>query len=108
MGVFCPVVESTLGLLACVIADYLHRCSVRPKAVCHILVWITVSLHRLSQKLKRSFAISLLCDKHFKDFSFMINGSPAVVHLAVDPHDLPQWRCHLHCGIRAPMLIASC
>ncbi len=35
----------------------------------------------------RQLAVSLLADKRFKDFSFVVDRPPEVVNLAVDPHE---------------------
>ncbi len=98
MRVFGPIVEPTAGHLAGLVSDLLHSCPVGTKAVRHNNFRTSVSLHHSTQKPQCSLAISLLCDKRFKDFSFVINCPPEVLSFAVDPHEnlvqmpSPLWR----------------
>lgn len=46
-----------------------------------------ISLHGFLQKLQGSAAIAPLSYEGFKNFTFVINGSPKIMDLAIDPHE---------------------
>lgn len=84
---FSSIVQPPPGYLTCLVAGLFHCCSAGAKTIRHNFHRITASLHRLLQKFKHSLAISLLCDVGLKDFTLMIDGSPKIMNLAINPNE---------------------
>ena len=87
VGILGSIVEPATALLIGSIADYLHRRSVGAKPVGYYDLWPAVTLHRTLQKRKRSLAISPFRRENFKHLAFVINRTPQVMRLTVDPHE---------------------
>ncbi len=64
-----------------------HRRAVGPKPVGHDPLRPTVTLHRAPKKRKRSSTIPALRSKDLKHLAFVIDGTPQVMRLAVDPDE---------------------
>jgi len=66
---------------------HLHRSTIGAKPVHHDDSWPALALHRPLQELKGGLAIPPLRGEHLEHLTFVINGAPQVVHLAVDPDE---------------------
>jgi hypothetical protein len=73
--------------MAGLIANLAHRRRIgRKSAGCNRLR-ATVALHRILQKSNCCLAISLLSDKGFQDFTFVIDSPPELMEFTIDAHE---------------------
>ena len=87
VGILGSVVFPTTNDAALMIAESLHRRSIRGKAIGHDLIDKTMASKRFSQEFQRRLLVTTLCDKALEHFSLMIDGAPEVVLHAIDLHE---------------------
>ena len=87
VGILSPVVQPATALLVGDVADYFHCRTVGLKPVRDDRSRPTVTLHRALQKRQCSPAIPPFCCENLEHFAFMINGTPQIVRLPIDPHE---------------------
>jgi len=76
MRILSPIIQPPAGFLAIRVAYFFHRSAIGVKLICHNNLRTAISLHGFLQKLQGCSTIARLGDESFKNFSFMINGSP--------------------------------
>ncbi len=84
MRILGSIVQPFSCLLNGFITDHLHRGAVRPEFISHNYFRLPVTLHRFSQKTQCCLTVPSLSNKHFKNLTFMVNGSPQVTSFSVD------------------------
>ncbi len=63
-----------------------HCSPIGAKAIRHNLFRHPISPHDFLQKLQSSLAVTLLGDKYFKNFAFVIHSSSQIVNFTVNPN----------------------
>ena len=76
MRVLGSIIEPSPRFLAGIIADHFHCSPIGAKFIRHNDFRIAVFLHGFLQELQGSLVILSLGEKSFKNFSFVIDGSP--------------------------------
>jgi len=68
-------------------ANLVHRRGIRAKSVSDDAARLAVFLHDPLEKLQRRSLIPLRRDHRLQDLAFMVDGTPEIAELAVDPHE---------------------
>jgi len=87
MRVLGSIVEPPTEFLVGGVANYLHRPSVRPKPISYDRMWSAIALHGAPYEFQRSLAISALGRENLEHLAFMIDSTPKVMGLAIDPDE---------------------
>jgi hypothetical protein len=83
MGIFDAVVQPAACALAALSTDGSEGCAVGAKPVGHDDLGSTMPLERLPQKFQHRPAVPPLADEGFEHLTFMIDGAPQVMRLAL-------------------------
>ena len=87
MGVFGSIVEPAAAELTALDTDLIHRSALGGQAVGHDGFGPVVALHRTLEKRQRRLAIAALRGEDLQHLTFVIDGSPEIVRLAIDLHE---------------------
>lgn len=87
MRILNPVVGPAAHLTAFEVPQFAHCCRVRAHAIGDDCLGPSVPLQRLLQKRQGRSLSALLRDVAFEDLTFVIDRSPQIVTLSIDPHE---------------------
>ena len=84
MGNFAAIVQGASHFAALKIAQFLHRRRIGTQPVGDDLLGLAMPLQRLLQEPQSRRFVAFSGDVGFQDPIFVIDGTPEIVHLAVD------------------------
>jgi hypothetical protein len=85
--IFGPIVGPAAARLTVHDTDGSHCCAVRTQPVSHDAPWSAIALHRPFQEIQGGPAIPALRREYFEYLSFVIDRTPEIMRLAVDPDE---------------------